>query len=98
MGSRETGNMGIPKILKMTEIIRIVTRSMKMVSDKGEIVMGQGVEGKTDTGKDPVLEDVVVIPVCPALTVSGATTQKMICMEQTHGPEEGTVEGAAMPV
>lgn len=40
MGSREIGNMGILKILKMIEIIRIVIRSMKMVLDKGEIVMG----------------------------------------------------------
>lgn len=39
MGSREIGNMGILKILKMIEIIRIVIRSMKMVLDKGEIVM-----------------------------------------------------------
>lgn len=40
MGSREIGYMGILKILKMIEIIRIVIRSMKMVLDKGEIVMG----------------------------------------------------------
>lgn len=40
MGSREIGNMGILNILKMIEIIRIVIRSMKMVLDKGEIVMG----------------------------------------------------------
>lgn len=40
MGSREIGNMGILIILKMIEIIRIVIRSMKMVLDKGEIVMG----------------------------------------------------------